>query len=191
MGRSAGVTNLGRRPFRSEVMPVWVGMRLFDVPVYRVSPERWRQEQADREARLFGRMQAAIDLPLTEEQKWRTRHLLHDEHGGYQFNQIMGWVQVVWDGPGPVVKCYCARVETRRMSRAFRQRRFQDVGKIAEVWFGRDVTSTQIMAEIRTELIRETRGSGMLGRRFLDLETFDNLAAVLDMRRLLGLDTGR
>ena len=39
--------------FHSRVMSLWFGMRLFEIPVYRVSPEQWRREQTDREERFF------------------------------------------------------------------------------------------------------------------------------------------
>jgi hypothetical protein len=42
-----------------------------------------------------------------------------------------------------------------------------------------------MMAEIRRALIDETRPRGSLKDRYLDLETFDNLAPVLDLRKLM------
>ena len=43
-------------------------MRLFEIPVYRVSPEQWRREQTDREERFFA-CAPVRDLPLTDKQK--------------------------------------------------------------------------------------------------------------------------
>ena len=173
--------------FHSRVMSLWWGMRLFEIPVYRVSPEQWRREQTDREERFFA-CAPVRDLPLTDKQKWRIRDALRGQRGGYHHNEIMGWVQVVWDGPGPVIKCYHQRVAVRRVTRTFRQQRFGDVGKVAELWFDRAATSAEIAADIRNALLAESSGRGSLAGRFLDLECFDALAPVLDLRGLLRLD---
>jgi hypothetical protein len=158
------------------------GTRLFDIPVYRVSPAQFRQEQQRQYERYVG-----TDEP-TESWAQRWRELVHEETGSYQFNQVMGWVQVIWDGPGPVIKCYYVRVASRRVTRLFRQRHFEEVGKIAEEWFPQSATAAEIAERVRTALLRETRGRcGALRGRFLDLEIYDNLSPVLDLRALLGL----
>jgi hypothetical protein len=49
-------------------------------------------------------------------------------------------------------------------------------------------TSIEMMAEIRRILINETRSRESLRGRYLDMDTFDNLAPVLDLRKLMRLD---
>ena len=100
------------------------------------------------------------------------------------------WGGCRWSGtaPGPVIKCYHQRVAVRRVTRTFRQQRFGDVGKVAELWFDRAATSAEIAADIRDALLAESSGRGSFAGRFLDLECFDALAPVLDLRGLLCLD---
>jgi len=52
----------------------------------------------------------------------------------------------------------------------------------------RAATSAEIAADIRNALLAESSGRGSFAGRFLDLECFDALAPVLDLRGLLRLD---
>jgi len=88
------------------------GTRLFDIPVYRVSPEQWWKEQ-EREYQRY--LTWFPHFELSESDKSDVRQWVHEQKGGYQFNQIMGWVQVVRAGYGHI-KLYYVRVVASRVT---------------------------------------------------------------------------
>jgi hypothetical protein len=160
------------------------------VPVYRVSPERWQKEQ-DEELAEFVRHPDPPnpELPQKWLERW-TQHLL-DLHGGYPYNQIIGWIQVRWVGPFGHIKFYYYRVSTSRIGRYFRQGRYVERGKITDFRVGYYDTSAAMLGKIREELVRKTQSGGSLKGRHLDLELFDVLAPAVEIRKILQLDPPR
>ena len=112
---------------------------------------------------------------------------------GYQspaYNQVVAWLRLVWDGPGPAVKGYAYQVSQRRIVRNFKPGRFNWRGKVLEAWFTNDDTSKEIAVEIRKRIANTGSKGKIFHRRYIDLEAFDSLAPHLDWRNLLGLREG-
>src|SRR5688500_10771421 len=89
-----------------------LGTRLFEIAVYRVSPERWEEERKEELSRY-------VRTDDSEERRLGWAWLFNDLYGLYPYNQIIGWVHVGWVGPQGHIKCYYFRVPTRRIGRHF------------------------------------------------------------------------
>jgi hypothetical protein len=164
------------------------GRRLLEIPVYRVSPDTWRSEQQEGADDIHADWEeAGISAPNLEE---RAYGLYRDSIGPYEYNQIVAIIRLIWDEPGAVVKAYYSRVDQVRFTRNFRrQRPFVWRGKLFELWFDESDDSLGIAAQIRDELTRQTQDGEVLAKMFVDLEPFDNLAASINWRLLIGLDS--
>jgi hypothetical protein len=158
-----------------------LGTLLFDIPVYRTSRHNWQQERDDALRR------DGVDPQTHDEKLVRWRHFQHDQYGDYQYNQIMGWVQVRHVGPMGHIKMYLVRVAAKRVVRDFRQGRFAERGKLTEFHAGYGNSSAEIASMIRRELLLLTKARGPLRGRVLDLDTFDALAPAIDFHGLLGV----
>lgn len=74
---------------------------------------------------------------------------------------------------------------TGSIHRGFRLH-YNDIDKVFELWFT-DETSKTIVAEIRERLLDLTEKGESFAWRHIDFEAFDNIAPLLDWRKLLGL----
>lgn len=164
------------------------GQLLFEVPVYRTSPAAWHNEVNESIHRLE---QSSIHTDPIK----RHGHALElaSLERGYQspaYNQVIAWLRLVWDEPGPVVKGYAYQVPQQRILRNFKPGRYNWRGKVLEAWFTRDDSSTDIAAEIREGIVDTCSMGKVFYRRHIDLEAFDSLAPHLNWRNLLGLQDG-
>ena len=164
------------------------GKLLFELPVYRVSPEQWHQEKDDAADRLR-RMYETDEYKVSDS---IIRGIMWETHGGvpFPYNQAIGWLRMIWDGPGAVIKAYAYRMRGRRFDLNFKPRAVEWIGKAFELWFVRDDNSETIAREIRSAILDTVRRGGSFPGRWIDLEAFDTLAPVIDFRRLIGLSPG-
>jgi hypothetical protein len=120
---------------------------------------------------------------------------------GWDYNEIVGWVRLVWDGPGSVIKGYLWQVgETqlghhrarRRIARGFKPYPFVfgEVAnnKVVEVWAASSDSNADLFARLRDQLLRITGRGGELPGRHVDLRIFDSLGPRLPWRALVGLE---
>lgn len=117
----------------------------------------------------------------------------------WQYNEIVGWVRLRWDGPGPVVKGYLFPVATwgpgglrekRHFRRGFKAFPF-DYGdptwKVLEEWFDASDSDADIYERLRDALLAITAEDRYLRRRHVDLRTFDAVAPHVRWRELIRL----
>ncbi|TDQ52732.1 hypothetical protein EV188_107109 [Actinomycetospora succinea] len=113
--------------------------------------------------------------------------LVHDR-GGFPYAQVIGWLRLIHDGPGPCVKAYTYKLPQKRFQRRFRQERYEWQGKEFELDFDySELSNLDIADEIRSEIVRTTAKGGSLQGRWLDLACFDYMTVVIDWRSRLGL----
>jgi hypothetical protein len=172
-----------------------LGELLFEVAVYRLSLDEWGRlldtVDADAASSHLRRLQEG---PVTDDDLIR-QTLLHRVSRGldfeYPYNQVIAWIRLLWDGPGPVIKGYAYRIPQPRFTQRFRSTNappFEYWDKVIECWFQEDATSEQIAGEVRQDLIALTTKDEVFARRHVDLEAFDTLSPRLDWRGLIGLD---
>lgn len=109
------------------------GRLLFEIPVYRTSPAAWRDE-VDEAVQRFEQLSAHTDPSKKHEHALALAAI----DRGYQspaYNQVVAWLRLVRDEPGPVVKGYAYHVSQRRIVRKFKPRVYNWQGKVLEVWF--------------------------------------------------------
>lgn len=161
---------------------------LFEIPVYRVDPETW---QAEVDA-WVGKAMQGFDRAYPESSQQSRRDTEIRAYRTFTsdlteiYNDVMGWVRVEWDGPGPVVKGYGYRVHQKSIRRGFEQR-YEYHDKILECWFHAGQTSEEMAGELRQDLVDLTRRGEMFAGRHIDLDAFDSLAPYVDWPRLIGL----
>jgi hypothetical protein len=164
---------------------------LFDIPVYRVSPDDWSAEIQ----KLDDRVEAARrkDVPEgvdPDPDSIRRSQSYHRHVRGYDlpwvYNQVIGWVLVARDGWEPVIEGTAYRMAQKRIHRNSRAP-YEWIGRAFILQF-RDETSEEIGGSVRSELTKLTRSGEVFHRRYIDLDAFDSLAPHLDWRRLIGVD---
>jgi hypothetical protein len=161
---------------------------LFEIPVYRVSGDDWLADVDRRVSDWVGGYLAANYQNPSPQDRERSRYWAHQvvtQGEGYTYNQVVGWIQLEWNGPGPVIKGDAFKVPLKRVNRIF-HRSYTWVGKVVEEWF-HDESSEQIADTLRQSLLGLRRRGKTFQGRHIDLEAFDSLAPFLDWRGLIGL----
>jgi hypothetical protein len=163
---------------------------LFEVPVYRTSVEKWAQLL--EETRHTVAVAYMRQWPQASEQSL-TRHVQGylsavGLDAPWLYSQVIAWVRVVWNGPGPVIKAYAHRIPHQRIPVNFKTDRYDYLGKIFESWFHDDDSSNQIYSTVRSQLSKTVGTSGIFRQRFIDLEAFDTVSQHLNWRTAIGLE---
>jgi hypothetical protein len=160
---------------------------LFQVPVYRTSPDVWTREVNDYVGEAMQGIEAR-NPPMSVESKRHhadlhraviTRGLPRD------YNDVVGWVELVRTGRG-VIKGYGFRTEQRRIRRGF-DPRYVFILRVFECRFYPGEIAETFVSELRQRLRALTRRSGKFPGRWIDLQAFDAISADLDWPRLVGL----
>jgi hypothetical protein len=161
---------------------------LFQIPVYRVSRERSEQDVLKYvAAALKGLERAAGGRSIDREHHSAYAELTITRGLPWAYNQVMGWIEVEWNGPGPVIKATGFKVSVTRIQRHFTRDYRWMPGNLIECWF-HDESSVEIAAAVREEIVALTKPGSTFAGRYVDLNAFDAVAPGLDWRRLLGLD---
>lgn len=178
---------------------------LFEIPVYRITEDAWVEDVSARTAQWAeADLQRRADhgLPITD----HTRHEAEmwaryaERVYGWRYNEVIGWVGVLWDGPGPAIKGYLWQVgkptliawePRRRYQRGFHPFPFfggVPTNKLFELWVHHDDSDSAVYHRLREELANVVARDGDLPRRHIDLSAFDTTGPHVRWRHLLGLD---
>lgn len=180
--------------------------RLFEIPIYRTSEDEWIDDITSRvDARLKVHMEMSQEdggqpLTLSELEDYRSESSLIERPTGWRYNEIVAWIVLEWDGPGPVVKGYAWVVGTtsgrgglprRRYQRGFKPYPFvggDSIYKVMEVWFGAEDSDRAVYDVLYQELLGlRSEPQNWLRRRHLDLDCFETIGPQVRWRDLLGL----
>ena len=164
------------------------GEPVFEIAVYRVTPERWHEElgQLDQQAH------AALDphrdyLPQASYQNHfiRLQDTLRSQAGHFPYGQAIGWLRLIHDGPGPVIKGYGYKLPQSRIYKRFHQTHFRETGKEIEVSLSPSEPSREFVKQLRAAIISTTCRRRVFHRRWLDMSAFDKTAPHVDWWELL------
>lgn len=160
---------------------------LFEIAAYRVDQEQWSSDVDARVARYVEGLLSAYDKPSREDMEWaRAVASKIEAPFGWQYNEVVGWVRLLWDGPGPAIKGYLWMVDRERFRRGFTPHPFGFQGKVIEVWGSRyERSAASIFARLRKQLTGLTSAHGALRGRFLDLRVFDAIGPHVDWPALI------
>lgn len=178
---------------------------VFEVAVYRVAPDVWAADSAERvEATERDHIAVWLDrgkTPTAEDKMRANMYARYAERPyGWQYNEVVGWIRLLWDGPGPVVKGYLWQVGKKTLRGGEPRRRYQrgfipfpfvdgePQRKVLEEWLSPGLTDGEIRAQLRRALLQIVAPDGDLPRRYIDLSVFDALAPYVRWRALLKLE---
>jgi len=178
---------------------------LFELAIYRVDPESWTQ---DAETRIelkrqeyrnsFPQLGKIADTRATEIANRVIR--FNERPVEWEYNEVIGWLRVIWAGPGPVIKGYVWQVGHPRFddSIAFR-RRYQrgfkpypfvggyPICKALEDDFYDDQSNQEIFSQLRETILNIVGSQGWFPNRYIDLHSFDSVGPHLNWHAILRL----
>jgi hypothetical protein len=179
---------------------------VFELAVYRLPLEEWRADASHRTATYERRsLDEFAELggtePDEEIRRLAARFARYQERPyEWRYNEIVGWVRLLWDGPGPVIKGYLWQVGTKSLDGVRPRKRYQrgfvafpfgggmPMCKVLEEWFGASQSDAEIAEQLRQALVSVVEETPTLKRRHVDLDIFDTLAPHVRWRQLLGLE---
>lgn len=169
------------------------GIPLFEVAVYRVSPSRWRKENEkvrDSVRDFLGGGPPSDEFRESWERRFeRVVEYENSQLGSYVYGQAIGWLRILQDGPGALIKGYSYLLPQKHFVRRFKQGRFENHGKEIERSFGLEIAQrnyTAIVSQLRRDIEATTQRGRVFHRRYLDLSAFDAVAPSIDWSVLLG-----
>ena len=156
---------------------------LFEIAIYRVTPEKWH---ADIDARVALHREAYFrqvpegyvpppDVILHHEGLWAATS---GASVPYPYNEVVGWVRLDADDPGHI-KGDAWRTRQNRVRRNFCPQ-YEAIGRVLETLVLGDETCDEIVRDLREQLVGLTRGREVFQALYIDLEAFDTVAPLLD-----------
>ena len=178
---------------------------LFEIAIYRIDEESWSRSATERIAEGvrkclddWARFGIESDARAIERAERMVR--FQERPVEWEYNEVVAWLRLVWDGPGPVIKGYGWQVGHARYdgSVKFRSRYqrgfkpFPFVGgdplfKVFESWFDARHSNSEIYGQLRGSLIYLVSGKGDFPGRYIDLRAFDSIGPYIDWRAVLCL----
>jgi hypothetical protein len=176
---------------------------LFEIAIYRIDPERWSRDATARiktykDKYLDSATRNGIVIDAWTEDHAEKLSRFAERPFDWDYNEVMGWLKIIWDGPGPLLKGYVWQVGhasfdgtlkvRHRYQRGFKPHPF--VGgdpyfKAIEVWFDARQSNEEIFDELREGIMHIVGPNGDFPKRHLDLRAFDNVGPFLDWRTLV------
>lgn len=151
-------------------------VKLFEIPIYRCSPEEYIKEEAIRKERaslIHKRLYPESDFNYVS---WR----------GYRYNEVIGWV---------VIFAYERRVRAeywfilQKVRKGLIRKQFEGKGKLFQFQLRiKDSlpTSREIFEELRDMFLTVSK-EWPFAKYYFDFECFDNIGSRLNWRDLLHL----
>lgn len=177
---------------------------IFEVPVYRVDHDTWLADARRRiERRTSELLEPWIDQGWTPAESDRARAdiIAHriEQPTGWHYNEVVGWIRSLWDGPGPVIKGYLWLVGTTSLNGSRPRMRYQRgfhphpfVGgfptrKVIEHWIDAEESDAEIYGHLRAGLLQTVAHDGELPGRHVDLSALDGVGPYVRWRELVRL----
>jgi hypothetical protein len=173
---------------------------LFEIPVYRLSKAAWLDQTHRRIAKRKAMLQAdGVIWGEGDPPRLDAFARLAEKVVPWHYNEVVGWVRLYWNGPGPVVKGYLHEVGALTLDGWRARKRFQrgyhphpfvggePTNKALEIWLARDQTDGEIYHDLREALLGVVALTGDMPRRHIDLDAFDTVGPALRWRQVVGL----
>lgn len=156
---------------------------LFEIPVYRVSKERFYDEKEKR-------MAQSSTTEKTEEEYKDYRDWLLRYHSwfkwNWRYNQIVGYILICLDRKG--VRYYLATPMQKRISYLSQPRLMLSPSTVGSRYITKNISSQDVYVKILEDLKLLQKTDSFLKRRFLDLEAFTNVGQYVDWIGLINDD---
>jgi hypothetical protein len=150
---------------------------LFEIPIYRLTPEAFAKEQQQA-------MEPWIEQAsyATEAEAWCTAAEITHAHS-WHYKEVVGWVSV--QGYHDVVKMYLWWTTATRLVRRPLHRQVEANGTLSEIWIRHGDEDRLIRENVRQGLIDALAADGQARGRHADLRAFDAISPHLDWRASL------
>lgn len=149
------------------------GRLLFQIGVYRLSFDKWSEDERQREQPYF-----VADLDLRHDEVGaRIWAQLMTRRKSWEYNEVVAWISV--EGFHDVIKAHISPRDGQRMNRQPSQP-FGYPTKLTEVWVSPTDTDEQITGRFREDLVAAVRSFPGLKRRHVDLRAYDRIAPYLN-----------
>ena len=172
---------------------------VFDIPIYRVSPEDYSQEIAkllEKETSPeYWCEEWGIDIEsLSEEQVTKiTQRLVNSfnfresspQNRCWKYNELIGFINIVVGKFS--LKGECWFIDSKRISKVIVRKTYEYRDKAFEVWILANDSSRDILRKIY-ECLEEVKKRKPFKSRYLDLEAFDNISPFIDWKLLSSID---
>jgi hypothetical protein len=150
------------------------GVKLFEIPIYRCSPEEYSKEEAVRKERAL----------LAHKRLCPDAHFNYVTWRGYRYNEVIGWI---------VIFAYNRRVRAeywfirQKVMKGLTRKQFELKNKLFEFRIKDNMeTSQDIFKRLKAKILSISK-EWQFSKYHFDLECFDNIGSSLDWRNLLHL----
>jgi hypothetical protein len=164
------------------------GKLLFEIPVYRVSFDRYVSEMEEEKSAHMSGVEESYDThfaTFNADPKLRDDELARasgffDQWRWYSwhYNEVIGWIRL--NGHWDVIKADYHFATQKRIVRSAKQRSFAWRGKTLELWL-HDSTSEEIYRQLLDEF-RDLEKEPPFKGRYIDLEAFTNVGPFIDWK---------
>ncbi len=155
----------------------------FDVPVYRVSKERYDAEFKESVAELDGDDAELVRRLERDDPTWvaRRRDLLKNSFGGsWQFNEIVGYIRLHFVGSQVRGELWWPEKERLKRTRT-RQLAWRTHKVVPELELPRDATNQQVYETVHRYLDNARQ---KLNHRYIDTTVFQRIGPFIDWNGL-------
>jgi hypothetical protein len=163
------------------------GQPIFEIAVYKKSPEELHAEYDAAETKYLRSLEPQYPMIQTDSPKYTgfrfLRNQFWEKYGEpYPYNRAIGWLILIAQRDQVLAEYY--KVTKKRLSRTGARNRVSWQGKCFAVYVAGNETSKEIIAAILQELHLLTTDSPFRGR-YLDTTAFMQIAPYINWRRLI------
>ena len=159
----------------------------FEIPIYRISHERFNQKYDSALQRYWERLEELSGFKrdkFPETSRLNTEQHFWETYGGpWHYNQVIGWMRL--HILGSQIRGELWWMVGKRFHRKSRNQ-IKCLGKAFEIHFFPDESSEQIFARIEQEF-EQFQNKWRRKGRIMDLECFRTLASCIDWRKLVDM----
>jgi hypothetical protein len=178
---------------------------LFEIAIYRVDPESWTRSAFERieerkQTYLEGLIRSGFDIDTWTIEQAERMIRFNERPVDWEYNEVIAWLRLVWDGPGPVIKAYSWQVGHARFDGSIKfrsryQRGFKPypfvggdpVHKVFEDWFHQRQPNREIFEQLRESVTYVVGPKGDFPGRYIDLQSFDTVGPHVNWRAIMNL----
>jgi len=157
-----------------------LGKKIFDIPVYRSTVEKYYIQREQEEEKLISCI--GLDPTRRKEQVLGVRQGLFERWGPWTYNETIGWIEIRAESSRIVGTLY---LTTARVTKLTRAKRVFWRGKLFEFHVFPYDLPANIYEDLKSVILENVAATGSLHGRYIDFEALDSLGPHIDWRSLL------
>jgi|1185.fasta_scaffold385960_2 hypothetical protein len=156
------------------------GRKIFDLPVYRSTADKYYSEREHEENKLV--QSIGLDPARHKEQILGVSQSLFERWRPWAYNEAVGWIEIRAEPSRIVGSLYFT---ASRITRTTRAKRVFWQGKLFEFHVFPDETPVDICQNLKRVILENVAATGSLRGRYIDFEALDSLCPHIDWCSLL------